>query len=384
MGFRIGCAAVDITPARCYATIDGESSRPIRILDPLYARMMLLDSGDESWLIIALDLIGIQERHGWKIKKQCSSLGICPDNVVITATHTHSAPLTIDFYGMQLTDENYIDLIAEAIQQGLHTAKEDMEPVESGFGQTHCPLNINRMMKNSRRADVSTFDVQPGIVDDTLSVIGFRRPDCSLKAILWHYTAHPFTVWPEHVISPDFPGAVAHVCREKLDCFSLFLQGCAGNSNPRITGGADACAIFSGRIFDCIQSCLENLNYSVSEPYAMKNTVVEMPLFKGGHMPLPVQQLLSSQWSITFLPGEQFSETALEIKKRTGPSHITAAYANKGEIGYVPAERYYTTDIYAYECFESCLYYMTPMKAAGCTKNIVDVCSANIKSALLG
>jgi len=282
---------------------------------------------------------------------------------MISATHTHSAPLTIDFYGMQSTDVDYINDIITAISKALVQAKKDSESVVVGFKQTPCPLNLNRMEKKLRRTKTNTFNVNPGVVDESLSVIAFMREDMTLKALLWHYAAHPFTVWPTLVVSADYPGYVAEICKHKLNCFSLFLQGCAGNSNPRVTGGIETSKLFAQKLYSYIEITLMDMQYFMPKTLSIKSEMLKLPLLQSDSIIVPIQLLKSDRWSIIFLPGEQFAETALAIKTQVNSPHITAAYANKDEIGYVPTREYYASHTYEYECFASCLYYMTPMKS---------------------
>src|SRR6187549_2289866 len=87
-GLKAGAAKVDITL--------GESELPRNyegILDHLYARAIVLDNGATSAALISLDAGGVSEQIWQNVTGQVESeLGIPSRNVLLTATHTHSAP----------------------------------------------------------------------------------------------------------------------------------------------------------------------------------------------------------------------------------------------------------------------------------------------------
>jgi hypothetical protein len=85
---KAGAAKVDITP--------GQSELPRNyegILDHLYARAIVLDNGATSAALISLDAGGVPEQIWQQVTRQVETeLGIPTKNILITATHTHSAP----------------------------------------------------------------------------------------------------------------------------------------------------------------------------------------------------------------------------------------------------------------------------------------------------
>ena len=210
MIFRLGCSQMDITPELCYSTIDGVSENPIPVVDHIYVRTTIFNWDRESVLLLAYDLIGIQERDARCIRDGLKEYGIRPENIVVMTTHTHTAPLTIDFLTKAVPDKSYIDLLVSASNKAVNNAIGNLEPVRYGFAQLGCACNANRLEKG-RRAEVNDMDLEPGLVDDTVSVLAFQRSSGEIKALLWNYAAHPFTMWPGLVISADFPGEVARL-----------------------------------------------------------------------------------------------------------------------------------------------------------------------------
>lgn len=380
MIINLGCSKMDITPEFCYSTIDGISENPIPVVDNIYVHAIIFCWNRESVLLLAYDLIGIQERDARYIRDGLKEYGVRPENIVVMATHTHTAPLTIDFLGMTVTDKSYIDLLSSASREAVQNAIDNMEPVRYGFAQFACGCNVNRL-EMGRRAEVNDIDAEPGLVDDTISVLAFQRSSGEIKAVLWNYAAHPFTMWPEVVISADFPGEVAHLIEnDNSGCLPFFLQGCCGNMNPRLNGGKAARDRTAQMLYTSIQRCLETIQWKEMEKLFYSSVETELSLNNGGTIKIPVQQLIGEDWSITFLPGEQFIEISIALKDTLGPNNIISAYCNKDEIGYIPTERYYSEFPYTYECDESYKYYQTPIKSVDCAEQLLSFCINNIRS----
>ena len=84
---RAGAAKVDVTP------MAGELPRnTLGILDHLYARAIVLENGTTSAALITLDAGAIPDALWQAVSAQVEKeVGIPPQRVLLTATHTHSA-----------------------------------------------------------------------------------------------------------------------------------------------------------------------------------------------------------------------------------------------------------------------------------------------------
>src|SRR6266540_499768 len=93
---RAGSASADVTPP-VGVRMDGYGGRfsPSEgVHDPLFARALVLDYGNESAAIVVLDLLGV---HPWltsELRRRAhQALGIPDDAIVLSATHDHAAPV---------------------------------------------------------------------------------------------------------------------------------------------------------------------------------------------------------------------------------------------------------------------------------------------------
>src|SRR5215216_3234204 len=85
---RAGAAKVDVTPAE-NALPQGYEG----VLDHIYSRAIVLDDGTSTAALISLDAGGVPDAIWQEVARRLESeLGIPSDNVLLTATHTHSVP----------------------------------------------------------------------------------------------------------------------------------------------------------------------------------------------------------------------------------------------------------------------------------------------------
>jgi neutral ceramidase len=123
-----GAAKVDVTPAETELPRNYEG-----ILDRLYARAIVIENGMASAALISLDAGGVSEQIWQNVTKQVESeLGIPAKNILMTATHTHSAP------GQQAA--RYVPRIVEAVR----LAKQRLAPARVGYGNGVSYINVNR------------------------------------------------------------------------------------------------------------------------------------------------------------------------------------------------------------------------------------------------
>jgi predicted neutral ceramidase superfamily lipid hydrolase len=126
LGLKAGAARVDITLAENELPRNYEG-----ILDHLYARAIVLDSGATSAALITLDAGGVPEQIWQQVTRQVESeLGIPAKNILITATHTHSAP--------NQQAARLVPKIVESVKQ----AKQRLTAARIGYGTGVSYINV--------------------------------------------------------------------------------------------------------------------------------------------------------------------------------------------------------------------------------------------------
>ena len=234
---RAGVAKVEITPPPGipmwgYSNRKGPATGT---LDPLYARVLVLQAGTSRLAIVTLDLgrsFGPASLN-WLRDATRNEVSL----VVVTASHTHSGPTIADQYpsGTPTWETVALKKIANAISEASTRLTEAR--IGTGYGFTL--IGHNRLRVNPD-GTVSWFErnltrVPTAPVDGTVSVLRVDTSAGQPLAILVNYACHPVVFGSDNLqYSADFPAAMAKTVEEAFGnkplCF--FLQGAPGDINP--------------------------------------------------------------------------------------------------------------------------------------------------------
>lgn len=236
---KAGVAKTDITPpvGEHMWGYGGRKAPATGMWDPLYARVLVLETGDQRLAIVELDLgrvfgpASIQ-----KIRddaKQSSGISY----VLITAIHTHSGPVVEDRYesGTPAWETAAIAKIGEAIRQ----AHEHAVDARLGTGYGVASIAHNRL-RDEPDGSVTWFQtnatmVPTAPVDPTVSVLRIDTAAGRPLAILVNYACHPVIFGPDNLkYSADFVGVMADKVEAAFDAkpMCMYLQGGDGDLNP--------------------------------------------------------------------------------------------------------------------------------------------------------
>ena len=265
---RVGSAKVDITPplGTHLTGADAGVRRPAKeILDPLYAKAVVVESGSRRVAILALDVICITEEHTSAIRAAAKVLGFEPEAVMVTAMQNHSAPsighmmLDPDFplppdpelEHVTGSERAYREFAMPRAIQALQEAVRRLGPVKIAYGRGAAPnlafnrrgISLNGSIQmpwyySSKQHPLGPLSLRymEGPDDPEVGVIAFRAQDLSLRGALLNFACHPVNLFAtrREVVSADWPGAWAAALGAAFDTDATFtvLNGCCGNLNP--------------------------------------------------------------------------------------------------------------------------------------------------------
>ena len=215
---RAGASKVDVTPAASELpkTYDG-------ILDHLYSRAIVLESGNTRAALITVDAGAIPDPVWKGVTEQIEkNLGIPARNVLITATHTHSVP--------GQTGPDYIRKIVESVQQ----AQGRLTAARVGYGTGLSYINVNRNIIDPKTRKWWEGPNYEGPSDKTVAVMKFETQTGEPIAVYYNYAMHAVTVGQLDLVSADAPGTTSKYIEDSLDnkIVALWSSGAAGDQNP--------------------------------------------------------------------------------------------------------------------------------------------------------
>jgi len=215
---RVGASRVNITPAPADlpALYRG-------VNDPVFARAIVIESGDTRAALVTLDTGGIPTPLWQTVSSRAKAeLGIASEHLLLTATHTHSVP--------RQQGDGYANLVIQAIRE----ATADLQPARMAWGTGKSYININRTMINP---DTGLWDEGPnydGPSDKTVAVVNFETLGGQPIAVYYNYAVHGVISGQLDEVSGDIPGASSRYIEESLgdDVVAVWSLGAAGDQNP--------------------------------------------------------------------------------------------------------------------------------------------------------
>ena len=251
-GFQIATFSADVTCPVGHPLLGGLRQPAKEIVDPLFARGMVLLGSGEPIVLCAVDWCEIRNRSydRWReaLAKTC---GTRRERVLVFSLHQHDAPVT---------DEGAAELLAKTDLAGQmfdvkferecieRTAKELGDSLTRRRHITHVGVGqakVEKVASNRRvvREDGSVTyergsssggnnfyrEAPDGLIDPWLKTISFWDGENPVAA-LHTFATHPMSYYGEGGVSADFVGmARRFMQRDHPSVFQIYASGCSGN-----------------------------------------------------------------------------------------------------------------------------------------------------------
>lgn len=206
--------------------------------DDLHARCIIIGNRQASALILSIDLGDLGDIDMW-LEKVSRLSGVPVSHIMLTVTHTHSAPHVSDSFDQPVKDiektKLFNDWFWEAVSEAVRQAKSNMRPGRIGYGTGECNININRDFEYK-----GSYIMGPnphGYSDKTVAVIKFEDSNGKPVAYLSNYAVHGSVTFyfGGMLVSADLPGETSRYIEKRHDdkVVALWTSGAAGDQNAR-------------------------------------------------------------------------------------------------------------------------------------------------------
>lgn len=232
--FKAGAAAVSITPSTShflfgYPFVERMSTGTN---DELLSSALYLTNGESQILFISNDVIYVSKDFVARIRKRIKEkTGIPESNILLAATHTHSAPVTAVIAIsandpiVPKVDKRYLEFMEDSTVDSACQAYEKAELAEVSFVIGDATgVGTNRHNPDwPKDMDVPTMTVR----NKNNKFIG-----CMLVCSM-----HPTVLHEDSTLySGDFPHYTRNLLQKEVlgkDCPVVYFTGTAGNQSPR-------------------------------------------------------------------------------------------------------------------------------------------------------
>lgn len=364
---RAGFSQGDITPplqvGLLMSSVEGKWQPFESVGQRLFVKAAAIESGPLRIALVSLDLLGLSDDvvHGWKSFKErvAAKAGgvIPPEHIIITSTHTHCAPESLGLTDLYLREEfqRWLEQVTTQIGTVIRTAMEKLEDCTCSFGVTSVPgFTVYRRIRTRNGIELSHlfdamqpefFDGKP--IDERLKVLCFRRTRGNrILGLIAHAVCHPVFEMCLPRISGDFAGEFCQIASTRLvGAPVLFLNGAAGNINPRKVPGPPLGKIYANTLWEKTAQLITSSAVAEESSLRMLTRVLELPGRSpegkpvGRPVQVPISALSIGLVSFLFLPGEPFVETGLSIEGLSPFVNTVVAGYSENWIGYIPTNK---------------------------------------------
>lgn len=396
---QAGAFTIDITPETFPVIVNGEilGRETSKVTDRLHVRAIVLESGTSRFAICVVDSLTIGRELLDEAKEiACKNTGIPTNRMLISATHTHSAPSVMGCLGTEV-DWTYAWFLTRKIAEAIQCANERLQPARIGWcavpawGFTQCRRwifdaehpQIDPFGERTARANMhpgydNPHAISPsGPVDPEVGILSIETRAGLPMAVLASFSMHYLGATP---LSADYFGEFASGLGRALGVGSshfvgIMAQGTSGDahwmdySQPRQEKPRD----YAQKLIEIVADASRNITHYSHVPIQM--TESKMTLQRrlpdtarlawartiasslGSRPPSTTQQVYAREQlfvaaqpereiklqalrigglCITALPIEAFAITGLKIKAQS-PAEVTfhIGLANGSE-GYAP------------------------------------------------
>jgi len=396
-----GAATVDISPQKLPAIRNGGFLQAIadRVDDPLHARALVLRSGDTTVAICVVDSCMLPTDVCDAIKATVTAaIGLRADHILISSTHTHSAPGAMALCLGTRKDEAYTAQMIPQVAEAITKAHAALTPAKAGWVQVdaHAFTNCRRWIRRPDKMLTDPFGevsvramMHPGYESpDVVGPSGPTDPQLSLLSLVRANDEKPIAMMANYSMhyfgaaagfSADYFGELAGMIENALgnDAVGLVSQGTSGDLHYMDYSRAKDADLtrtkYAAGLAEIALKARADITHRADLPLAMAETKLPLgrrlpsaerlawatPLnaTRAGAIPKSKEEVYAEQaeWihanpqtelilqalrlgdlAITALPNEVYGITGLKLKAQSPlPATFNIELANGAE-GYIP------------------------------------------------
>lgn len=218
--FRVGAARRVITPDPLLPVSGGVGipKKTVEKKGELFARAIVLEKGTTRIAIVSIDNLGWTSALG--DRSRALIRGIPAENILIGATHTHSAPDAYGFpdeTGKSYADLRYLDWCAQQIADAVNEAVGRLEPAAL------------KIAVGEARGKIAYNYYAPELYDPRCGVMQAVGRTGKVLATLVNYAIHPEVIGSGRgILSPDLCGPLYDRIEAQTGGVAIFMNGAQG------------------------------------------------------------------------------------------------------------------------------------------------------------
>ena len=388
-GLRAGYGKADITPNEPVEmggyNMRNAPSDGVWGHEHLYARALVFEAAGERIAFLETDVIIIREADAFR-RRVADATGIPMEHVLLGDAHNHAAPSPNG-----KLESNWDRVFDKGLVTATMQALANLQPVKIAAGTGHSRIAMNRRHMIPTDVDSSlTFDENDvsqsfgkfktdnpvsihefggvmrlganpaGPIDDAVQVVRIDKADGKPLAVMIHYACHGTSLGGRNSkISGEWMGRMQEYVEKQFPGVgAIYLQGAAGDINPRVVGGLDG---YRDNI-ETTWALGEEAGREVARVYGslapeplpsarlqIETAEIRLPRtyrelfddFTHTSIPAPTTIVRMGDMMWTTFPGEMFSGIGRKVKAASPATYAHVMGYTNGYIGYFPERQAY-------------------------------------------
>lgn len=354
---KAGAAVRVITPDPLLP-VSGGVGKPKKTTEKkgdLYARAMVLEKGNVRVAIVNVDNLGWSSALGDRSRALIKS--IPAENILIGATHTHSAPDAYGFpdeNGKSLADLAYLDWCVKQIAAAIDEAVSRLEPVslKIAVGEAKGKIAYNYYAEQ-------LYDPRCGVIQ-AIAETGKNKGKPVVTLV--NYAIHPEVIGSGRgILSPDLCGPLYARIEQRTGGVAIFMNGAQGGmvtADVRLDNGKEAntweeCIRIGNLLADealrivetaavqkdpalfCASREIEFPVDSEMMRYILKNSPVKISQPRENVVRTRLNYLDIGTAKVLTIPGEALPNIGYYVKRNMGTEHAFLFGLTNDAFGYM-------------------------------------------------
>ena len=350
--------------------------------DKLYVRCLVFDDGAQKVMFVEGDVIIIRDTDGFR-KRVSEATGIPTASILLGDAHNHAAPSP-----STKGENNWEKQFNAALLETAKKAVGNLQPVRIAAGEGHSRIAMNRrQVQPGDRDSYLSFDENnssqsfgkyktndpvkihefggamrlganpAGAIDDSVQIVRIDTAAGKPLTAMIHYACHGTSLGGRNSkISGEWMGRMQEYLEKQAGVPGvMYLQGAAGDINPRVVGGLDGnvddvkntwalgeeigrevVRVYRGLAPTDVNASIEVAERDILLPRTYRE-VVENFRNTAVHVPTTAVRIGDLMW-VTF-PGEMFHTIGQTVKTACPASHAYFMGYTNGYVGYFPEQK---------------------------------------------
>jgi len=267
--------------------------------DDLTATALALDDGENRVVIVACDLLAINEITLARVQAEVD------EDILLVCSHTHSAPIVYADKKSSRKNQKYIACLVSQLVDAVRASTLNLQPATLHWGSGRADIAVNR---RERQPDGSIeIGVNPeGVVDRSMGLVQVRGADGKPLANLVNFSCHNVVLGPKNLlVSADWAGAMRRRVEAATGASCLFIQGATADLNPDHEWGEadfEAVETLGKRVAEGALAAMANLVPLEAVPLKFESSEIWVPLEIEANTPKPPPTYKSVLSNLTKMP----------------------------------------------------------------------------------